>query len=205
MSPAEAKLSRNGALLVPRLFAFFCGGWGCSLVRLDPTQPIGTCRPIPTTPFGYPVSAKPKAGPGMVFYLPILLMILGTTTYHIAQKSVPTHLNPLFSLTVNYLTALLGTVLLLPLLPARTEGSWSLKGLNWASPAVGFSIVAVELSVLLAYRTGWHISILSTLGNTASALLLVVIGLVFFREHLTTGNFAGIVLCLVGLGLITRH
>ena len=81
----------------------------------------------------------------MVFYLPILLMILGTTTYHIAQKSVPTQLNPLFSLTLNYLTALVGTV------------------------------------------------------------LLVVIGFVFFREHLTAGNMAGIVLCLVGLGLITRH
>ena len=141
----------------------------------------------------------------MLFYLPILLMILGTTTYHVAQKSVPTQLNPLLSLAVNYLTALAGTVLLIPLFPSRTAGSWSLKGINWASAAVGISIVAVELSVLLAYRTGWHLSILSTLGNTASALLLVVVGLVFFREHLTAGNLAGIVLCLAGLGLITRH
>jgi uncharacterized membrane protein len=141
----------------------------------------------------------------MAFYLPILLMILGTTTYHIAQKSVPTHLNPLFSLAMNYLTALVGTVLLIPIYPSRTASSWSLKGLNWASAAVGISIVAVELSVLLAYRTGWHLSILSTLGNTASALLLVVIGLVFFREHLSAANLTGIVLCLVGLGLITRH
>jgi drug/metabolite transporter (DMT)-like permease len=163
------------------------------------------CRAVPPTPFGYPVSANTKAGQGMVFYLPILLMILGTTTYHIAQKSVPTQLNPLFSLTVNYLTALVGTVLLFPLYPSRTSGPWTWRGLNWASAAVGISIVAVELSVLLAYRTGWHLSILSTLGNTASALLLVVIGLVFFREHLTAGNLAGIILCLVGLGLITRH
>lgn len=141
----------------------------------------------------------------MVFYLPILLMILGTTTYHIAQKSVPTHLNPLFSLSVNYLTALLGTALLIPLYPARTAGPWSLKGLNWASVAVGVSIVAVELSVLLAYRAGWRISILSTLGNTASALLLVVVGLFFFQEHLSAPKLAGIVLCLIGLGLITGH
>ncbi|MGC2197280.1 MAG: hypothetical protein WA628_21575 [Terriglobales bacterium] len=51
----------------------------------------------------------------MIFYLPILLMIVGTTTYHIAQKSVPTEVNPLFSLAINYLTALAGTVLLIPL------------------------------------------------------------------------------------------
>jgi hypothetical protein len=44
----------------------------------------------------------------MTFYLPIVLMIVGTTTYHIAQKSVSTQVNPLFSLAINYLTALAG-------------------------------------------------------------------------------------------------
>ena len=141
----------------------------------------------------------------MAFYLPILLMILGTTTYHIAQKSVPTQLNPLFSLTVNYLTALVGTVVLIPFYPSRTAGPWTVKGVHWASAAVGISIVAVELSVLLAYRIGWQLSILSTVGNATSALLLIVIGLVFFRERLTAANLTGIILCLVGLGLITRH
>ena len=141
----------------------------------------------------------------MVFYLPILLMILGTTTYHIAQKSVPGELNPLFSLVVNYVTALAGTILLIPFYPARTSGPWSVKGLNWASAAVGVSIVAVELSVLLAYRAGWRISLLSTLGNTASALMLVVVGLAFLHEHLSAGKLAGVVFCLVGLGLITGH
>src|ERR1700757_2794629 len=53
------------------------------------------------------------------FYIPVLLMILGTTFYHIAQKSVPTPVNPLFSLVMNYGTALVGTVLLIPLYPAR--------------------------------------------------------------------------------------
>jgi len=141
----------------------------------------------------------------MLFYLPILLMILGTTTYHIAQKSVPSQINPLFSLAMNYVTALVGTVLLIPLYPSRTAGPWSARGINWASVAVGISIVAVELSVLLAYRTGWRISLLSTLGNTASALLLVGAGLVFFHEHLSPRNLSGVVLCLVGLALITQR
>lgn len=141
----------------------------------------------------------------MFFYLPIILMILGTTAYHIGQKSVPSQINPLFSLALNYLTALAGTLLLIPLYPSRTAGHWSTKGINWASLAVGVSIVAVELSVLLAYRTGWRISLLSTLGNTASALLLVGAGLVFFHEHLSTRNLAGVILCLIGLALITQH
>ena len=141
----------------------------------------------------------------MIFYLPILLMILGTTFYHIAQKSVPAEVNPMFSLAMNYITALAGTILLIPLYPSRTAGPWSLKNVNWASCAVGISIVGVELAVLLAYRTGWRISILSVIGNTASALLLVGVGLLFFHEHLTARNLAGVVLCLVGLALVTQR
>jgi drug/metabolite transporter (DMT)-like permease len=71
--------------------------------------------------------------------------------------------------------------------------------------AVGGSIVGVELAVLLAYRGGWRVSILSVIGNSASALLLVGIGLLFFHEHLTARNVAGVVLCLIGLALISQH
>jgi drug/metabolite transporter (DMT)-like permease len=138
----------------------------------------------------------------MLFYLPVILMIVGTTTYHIAQKSVPGSVNPVFSLVMNYLTALVGTLLLIPLYPARTA---DLKAINWASAAVGVSIVGVELAVLLAYRSGWRVSLLSVIGNTASALLLVGIGLALFHEHLSVRNGIGVVLCLIGLAMISQH
>ena len=140
----------------------------------------------------------------MNFYFPLILMVLGTTLYHLAQKSVPAQVNPVFSLVMNYLSALAGTLLLVPLFPARTVDAWTWKSVNWVSCAVGAAIVGVELSVLLAYRTGWRVSILSVIGNTASALLLVGIALVFFHEHLSAKTVAGVALCLVGLGLITR-
>jgi uncharacterized membrane protein len=141
----------------------------------------------------------------MLFYLPVILMIVGTTTYHIAQKSVPGAVNPVFSLIINYITALAGTLLLIPLYPARTAGSWTLRSVNWASAAVGISIVGVELAVLLAYRSGWRVSLLSVIGNSASALLLVGIGLAFFHENLSLRNVSGVILCLIGLALISQH
>jgi drug/metabolite transporter (DMT)-like permease len=141
----------------------------------------------------------------MMYYLPIVLMILATTLYHLAQKSVPTQVNPTFSLAMNYVTALIGTFLLIPLYPPRTAGPWSLRNMNWASCAVGISIVGVELAVLLAYRTGWKISLVSVIGNTASALLLVGVGLLFFHEHLSGKSIAGVALCLAGLALITQR
>ena len=140
-----------------------------------------------------------------MFYLPIVIMILGTTFYHIGQKSVPSQVSPVLSLAVNYLTALVATLLLLPLYPLRATGSGSLRTVNWASYVVGVSIVGVELAVLLAYRTGWKISLVSVIGNTASALLLVFVGLIFYHEQLSGKNVAGIALCLVGLALITQR
>jgi uncharacterized membrane protein len=140
----------------------------------------------------------------MIFYLPILLGIAGTTMYHVAQKSVPQQVNPLLSLLVNYATALVVTLLFLPFYPQRTGGSIALKSLNWASYAVGLSIVGVELGVLLAYRAGWKISVASLVTNVATALLLVVVGLISFGEHLSAKNAAGIVLCLAGLVLVAQ-
>jgi len=138
----------------------------------------------------------------MTFYLPIVLMALATTVYHVAQKSVPSHVSPMLSLTVNYVTALVVTLLLLPLYPQRTTVSWSFRNVNWASYAVGVSIVGVELAVLLAYRVGWKISLASVVGSVTTALLLVAVGLLFFNEHLSPKNVAGIAFCLVGLALI---
>jgi multidrug transporter EmrE-like cation transporter len=42
----------------------------------------------------------------------------------------------------------------------------------------------------------------SLIANVATALLLVGIGLVFFREHLSGRGVTGIILCIVGLGLV---
>ena len=125
----------------------------------------------------------------MLFYLPLILMIVGTTTYHIAQKSVPGAGESCF-LAGHQLPDGVGRNVLVDsvCIPSRTAGPGALRSVNWASAAVGVSIVGVELAVLLAYRSGWRVSILSVIGNSASALLLVGIGLAFFHEHLSSRN-----------------
>jgi len=137
------------------------------------------------------------------FYLPVLIAALSTTLYHVAQKSVPTNLNPILSLIVNYATALLLSFVLLLFYPKESSIA-SLKQLNWASYAVGLSIVGIEFSFLIAYRVGWRISIASAVSNVLTALILVAVGLVFFREHLSGRNALGLVLCLAGLLLVVQ-
>jgi drug/metabolite transporter (DMT)-like permease len=138
---------------------------------------------------------------GVIFYLPLLLVVGATTLYHVAQKSVSPQVNPMLSVTVNYVTALIVSLLILPLYPGNSlRASW--KNLNWASVAVGVAIVGIELGFVVAYRAGWRISVASLIANVATALLLVGVGLVFFREHLNGRNALGIMLCIAGLGLV---
>jgi len=78
------------------------------------------------------------------------------------------------------------------------------KRLNWATIAVGLSIVAVELGFLLAYRAGWRVSLASITANTTVALVLLPTGVLLFRERVTPTNAIGLVFCVIGLVLVTR-
>jgi len=141
-----------------------------------------------------------------ICYLPIVLIVVSTAGYHIAQKSVPSNVSSVASLLVNYVTALTITLLFLPLYPRRSNSSftWSLRQVNWGY-AAGICIFGVELAVLLSYRVGWKLSLASLVANVATALLLALIALAFYKEQLSLKNVAGIGLCLVGLLLVAQR
>jgi uncharacterized membrane protein len=141
----------------------------------------------------------------MAFYFPIILTALATAVYHIAQKSIAPSANPLVSLAMTYLTALGVSVAGILATPGGRSLVGSLRQLNWATYVVGVSIFGVELAVLLAYRAGWRISLASVVANVASALLLVVVGVLFYREHLALKHVTGLVLCLAGLTLLAQR
>jgi len=140
----------------------------------------------------------------MLFYLPIALTALATTLYHIAQKSIMPGVHPMVSLVMTYTTSLVTCLVVVPFAPGGTTFLRSLKDLNWATYVVGLSIVGVELAILLAYRAGWRISLASVVANVATALLLVIIGVVGYREQLAARHVAGLLMCLGGLGLVAR-
>ena len=139
-----------------------------------------------------------------MFYFAALLAVASNVLYHVGQRSVPRDVHPLASLLVNYGVALVGTLLLLPLVPSPKPLGASLRAVNWSSVAVGIAIVGVELAILLAYRAGWNVGLLSITLGAALAVLLVPVGMALFHERPSAANLAGIVLCVLGLILITR-
>jgi multidrug transporter EmrE-like cation transporter len=74
--------------------------------------------------------------------------------------------------------------------------------LNWASFAVGLTVVGIEIGFLLMYRAGWNISVGALVVNIGATLMLIPIGLLFFKEQLTPLNVLGVVVCMIGLVMI---
>jgi len=146
----------------------------------------------------------PSGKAWVVLYLPIALTALATTMYHVAQKSIVPGVHPMVSLVVTYGTALVICLVAVGFSPGAPTFLRSLKQLNWATYVVGLSIIAVELAFLLAYRAGWRVSLASVVANVTTALLLVAIGVGWYREHLAARHVLGLALCLLGLALVVR-
>lgn len=138
------------------------------------------------------------------FYFPILMTIAGGVLYHVGQKAVPQTVHPFAAVIVAYSVGILLCVAGLFLDPAGRSFSASFKDANWAVISVGLGAVIIEIGFLLAYRHGWNINAASVVCNISVALLLIPIGLLVFKEHLSLRHAAGIGCCLIGLYLLSK-
>lgn len=138
-----------------------------------------------------------------MFYWSMVFVVLGNVVYHVSQKSIPRDLDPVFSVTVSYITALVLSAVLLPFASTRPLRD-SLRQVTWASVGVGVGAVVIEFAFLLVYRSGWNISLASFAGSASLAAILVPIGLFLYREKLSWVNVVGLLFCLVGFALVTR-
>jgi drug/metabolite transporter (DMT)-like permease len=133
------------------------------------------------------------------------LAIAATVAYHVILKLTPAGANPLLSLMLTYgaVTFLFAGVLLL----APGEFAWreEVRQLNWTAVALALAIIGLDLGFILLYRSGFEVSLGALVTQTAAAMLLVMIGVLVFREKLSLSHGCGIVLCLAGLWLVNRR
>lgn len=138
-------------------------------------------------------------------YLPILVVICGATFYQVAQKSLSKDVNPLLVIIIAYTIGIIACSLCWLTLPQEQTLADTIKGFNWAVVGVGISAVMIEIGFLLAYRSGWHISITSLITSITVCILLIPIGLFFYKEPISLSKGLGIMLCILGLFLISRR
>lgn len=140
-----------------------------------------------------------------LFYFSMGLTVVSNVLYHIIQKVTPAAVNPMLSLAVTYVTATIICLAVFPFYPHPASLAVSLRQLNWSSFALAFAVAGLELGFLLAYRAGWNISLGAIVSNVVVAILLVPIGLLLFKEHLSAAKVMGLALCVVGLALIYQR
>jgi len=138
------------------------------------------------------------------FYLPLALAVGGMLFYHLAQKSIPKGINPFYAMIIAYAVGIVLLAVCAVTIPGNKSFSSSLTESNWAVFVVGAAAACIEVGFLLAYRSGWRISIAAVATNVAVTLLLVPIGIVIFKDHLSLRNILGLVFCVLGLVLVVR-
>lgn len=139
----------------------------------------------------------------MLYYVAMLITIFSNLLYHISQKTIKTSAHPLISLMVTYFIALILCFMLLPFFPIKTSFISEFRQLNFSSYLLGLAIIGLEIGFLLAYRSGWNISYAAVVSNVALGLLLIPIGLIFFKDRLSVYNYVGVFFAIIGLILIS--
>lgn len=139
-----------------------------------------------------------------MYAFPIVLIVVSNIMYNVSQKSTPQNANPFSALLITYLTAAILTLVASLFYKSEKGFLQSFNDLNWTSVALGISIVGLELGYLLAYRVGWNISVGSLVANIILALILIPIGILFYKEGFAINQIIGGVFCIAGLILINK-
>lgn len=139
------------------------------------------------------------------FYFPLVLTIGGNILYHVSQRSIPKTAHPLVTMMLAYAVGLIICALGLFFYPPEKSLLNSARDSNWTACLIGVGAAGVEIGYLLAYRAGWRISVAPIVSSVGVTLLLIPIGIMIFREQLSARNVIGIVLCVIGLALVTHE
>ena len=141
----------------------------------------------------------------MINYVwPIIVVVAANTLYNISTKLTPGKVNPFASLSLTYLTATFLALLLFFLTSESKNLLTELPKTNWTAIVLGFAIVALEFGYIYVYRVGWKISTGSLVANISLACVLLLIGVLIYHESISLRQLLGMVLCVLGLLLVTK-
>lgn len=135
---------------------------------------------------------------------PILIVVTANTLYHMIAKSTPDGVQPFASLTITYLTAAITSVVFFLFTSQNKNLIVEVQKATWTSFAFGFVVVALEFGYICVYRAGWKISTGSLIANISLACVLLLVGVMFYKEAISIRQILGMVLCVSGLTLICR-
>lgn len=135
---------------------------------------------------------------------PILLVVGANTFYNICAKSTPSDINAFASLSITYFVASIMSIILFFITGSSLKLTLEFAKANWTSFILGISIVALEFGYVSLYRAGWKVSEASLVANIILACVLLFVGLILYKEDVSLRQVAGMIICGVGLFLISK-
>lgn len=135
---------------------------------------------------------------------PILIVVGANTVYNISTKSMPTSINPFASLALTYSVAAVCAVAIFFCTSHEKNIIAEISKTNLTAYVLGISIVGLEFGYVCIYRAGWKVSSASLVANIALACILLIIGLLFYKESISLRQIIGMAICMVGLVLIAK-
>jgi drug/metabolite transporter (DMT)-like permease len=139
-----------------------------------------------------------------MYVFSIIIIVVSNILYNICSKSIPEKANPFSSLFITYITGAIITVIAFKFYKGDKGFFQSFEDLNWSSIVLGFCIVGLEFGYIMAYRAGWNISVGSLVANIFLALMLIPVGILFYKEGFGINKIFGIVMCIIGLIFINK-
>lgn len=135
---------------------------------------------------------------------PIIVVVSANTFYNICTKSTPEGVNAFASLFITYFVAALASIVLFFVTGEQKNFVEELTKANWSSWILGFSVVALEFGYIAIYRAGWKVSTASLTANITLACVLLAVGILLYKEHISLSQLLGAGICAVGLYLIGK-
>ena len=140
---------------------------------------------------------------GFAFYFPVLLMIGVNVAYNVVAKLTPADINTFASVFLTYFACLIASFICF-FVTKRNPASYvsELKKTNWTAPALGAALIMMEVGILLQYAAGWGISMACLVLYILLAICLLIVGAVFYKEHVGIKRIIGCFICAGGLVLV---
>lgn len=135
-------------------------------------------------------------------WIPVILMIVANTLYSVTAKVTPTDVDTFASVSLTYSVCIVYALIMFFITSSNKNYFKEIKKANWTAPALGACLVCLEVSTILLFRVGWELSVGLLLAYVLLAVVLVIVGRLFYKETLTTKRIIGIVISIAGVVLV---
>ncbi|MBQ2677541.1 MAG: EamA family transporter [Firmicutes bacterium] len=137
------------------------------------------------------------------YFLPVIIVVVANVLYDVVAKSVPEDINTFVGLMITHFTLIIINGAIYFVGHGFSDVANQFSMVNWAVIAFAITMVGLDAGYILLYRAGWNISLGTLVCNISLAIAMLIIGGTAFNELVTWLQIVSVVVCAVGLVLIS--